>query len=108
MKRRPLAALEHRPWIAALLAAAGLTLLLPSAAALLLPTDVLDAAVALGEVRLRLGLGALFVVSAGVARLCLGRRRTYEEEEEELTAPVRLAGEGSASDPEAPARSYLR
>jgi hypothetical protein len=108
MKRRPLAALEQRPWIAALFAAAGLTLLLPSAAALLLPTDLLDAAIALGEARLKLGLAALFVVSTCVARLCLGRPRAYEEEEEELTAPVPLADRRGSAESEAPARSYLR
>jgi hypothetical protein len=108
MKRRPLAALEHRPWISALVAAAGLTLLLPSAAALLLPTDLLDAAIALGEARLKLGLAALFVVSACVARLCLGRRAAYEDEEEDLATPVPLPDGRGPAQGDGPARSYLR
>jgi hypothetical protein len=105
MKRRPLAALEHRPWIAALLAAAGVTLLLPSAAALLLPTDLLDAAIALGEARLKMGLAALFVLSGLFARLLLRRRDPTGEDDEELAPPISLAN-GRGTD--APARSYLR
>ena len=80
MKGHRLAALEKRPWTVAVVAAAGLTLLLPSGAALLAPPDLLDAAVALGEWRLKLSLLALFAISACLARLALRRRRRAEEE----------------------------
>jgi hypothetical protein len=107
MRRRPLAALEHRPWTVALIAAAGVTLLLPSALALLVPTELLDAAIALGELRLKLALAALFVMSACIARLCLWRREADEEDEDEAPAPLPMNGAARA-DREGPARSYLR
>jgi hypothetical protein len=109
MRRRALAALEHRPWTVALIAAAGCTLLFPSAAALLAPPDLLDAAVALGEFRLKVALAALFVLSACVARLCLWRRELYlEEDDDEAAAPLPLGENRHAPEREAPARSYLR
>jgi hypothetical protein len=116
MTRRRLAALEGRPWALALIAAAGTTLLLPSAAALLLPTDLLDAAISLGEWRLDLGIAGLFAVSASVARLCLRRRSFAEQEVDDPVAARPIAGVNgrpvSRVEQEAAtavaARSYLR
>ena len=82
---RPLA--ERRPWTMALVAASGLTLLLPSAFALLAPPELLDAAVALGDQRLGLGAFGVFVVSALLARLVMIRRRTPEERLSEQPDP---------------------
>ena len=75
-----LAALERRPWLLALVAASGVTLLVPSALALLLPPELLDAAVALGDQRLWAGLGALFALTAALARLSLRRPGRGDEE----------------------------
>ncbi len=86
--KRPLA--ERRPWTMALLAASGTTLLLPSAFALLAPPELIDAAVALGDRRLGLAVGGLFLVTVAVARLAMIRRRTPEESlsEQPDAAPV--------------------
>lgn len=89
-----LAALERRPWLLALVAACGVTLLVPSALALLLPPELLDAAVALGDQRLWVGLGALFALTAALARLS-------------LRGPGRGDEEPAAAEVEQP-RSYLR
>jgi len=82
---RPLA--ERRPWTMALVAASGLTLLLPSGFALLAPPELLDAAVALGDKRLGLCVGGIFVVSAAIARLFMIHRRTPEERLSEQPDP---------------------
>ena len=79
--------LERRPWALAAIAAAGITLLLPSAFALLAPPELLDAAVALGDRRLALALAALFLVSGGLVRLLLVRRRSQEEDLERDEEP---------------------
>jgi hypothetical protein len=104
-----LARLERRTWTLALVSAAGLTLLLPSGLALYGPPDLLDAAVALGDVRLGLGLLALFVASAGILRLLLRRRRLPEEQLDEEPAPARqeLPARGDQETAGA-ARAHLR
>ena len=84
---KKLQAMERRPWLLALLAAAGVTLLVPSALALLGPPELLDAAVALGDVRLGFGLFALFALSALLARLLFRRRREFDFAEEEEEPP---------------------
>ncbi|HET9751899.1 MAG TPA: hypothetical protein VFP52_03010 [Myxococcales bacterium] len=89
-----LAALERRPWLLALVVACGVTLLVPSALALLLPPELLDAAVALGDRNLWIALGALFALTASIARL--SARRPGRGDEEPPAAAVEQA------------RSYLR
>ena len=79
--------LERRPWALAAIAAIGITLLLSSAFALLAPPELLDAAVALGDRRLALALAALFLVSGGLVRLLLVRRRSQEEDLERAEEP---------------------
>jgi hypothetical protein len=69
-----------RPWTIALIAAAGLTLLAAGAFALLAPTELLEAAVGLGDRRLWAALAAAFAVFAVLARLLLLRRRTPEDD----------------------------
>ena len=102
MKRaaKRLALLERRPWTLALIGAAGLTLLLPSALALYGPPELLDAGIALGDARLALGLAGLFAIGAGILRLLLRRRRLAEEQLDE---------EPSLPHPDAaPTRAHLR
>jgi len=101
--------LERRPWMLAVLAGAGVTLLVPSALALYGPPELLDTAVALGDARLAAGLLGLFVVSTTLLRLLLRRRRRVEEELDEEppvqgTAPSREVQDASA----AAARAHLR
>jgi hypothetical protein len=104
-----LARLERRTWTLALVSAAGLTLLLPSALALYGPPDLLDAAVALGDLRLGIGLLALFVASAGLLRLLLRRRRLPEEQLDEEPAPARVEAVARADQEIAgTARAHLR
>jgi hypothetical protein len=88
--------MRPRPWLSAIAAAAGITLLVPAAFALLAPPEMLDEAVAMGDGRLVLALVSLFVVSACFARLSWRRREEPAEEE-----PA-LAVEKDAT------RSYLR
>jgi len=105
--RRSLVRLERSPWTLAVIAAGGITLLLPSAIALFGPPQWLDAAVALGDTGLALGLAGLFVVSAGVLRVALRRRRLPEEaidEEPANAAPSQDARDVSAHA----ARAHLR
>ncbi len=80
-----------RPWTFALIAAAGATLLVPSAFALFAPPQMLDAAVALGDRRLFAALALLFGVSLLLARLALWHRRTPEED---VAEPAPAAAEG--------------
>jgi hypothetical protein len=89
-----LASLERRPWLLALVAACGVTLLVPSALALLVPPELLDTAVALGDQRLWMALGVLFALSAALVRLSV--RKPGRGDEEPAAAAV-----------EQP-RSYLR
>ena len=97
---RRLALLERRPWTLALIGAAGLTLLVPSALALYGPPELLDAGIALGDARLALGLAGVFAFSAGALRLLLRRRRLAEEQfDEEPILPHPDA---------APTRAHLR
>lgn len=105
--RRSLVRLERSPWALALIAAAGATLLLPSALALFGPVEWLDGAAALPDAVLAGGLGALFAISAAVLRVALRRRRLAEEaidEEPAAAAPSRDPGEVPASA----ARAHLR
>jgi len=116
MMRHGLARLERRPWTLAVIAAAGITLLLPSGAALLLPPDLLDRAVALGDWRLELSLLGLFAISACLARLALRRRARAEEELEDAVSagPPAVGSHRPAPLVEredlaaGPARGYLR
>ena len=75
-----LVALERRPWLFALIVACGVTLLVPSALALLLPPELLDAAVALGDQRLWIALGVLFALTASLTRLSMRRPGRGDEE----------------------------
>lgn len=88
----PLPLLERSPWATSLLAAAGVTLGLPSALALLLPPDLLDAAWQLGDRRLILLLVGLFTISACIVRVSL-RRPTLAEDDvvEPARAPPPVA-----------------
>ena len=99
--------LERSPWTLAVIAAAGVTLLLPSAAALLGPPEWLDAAVALGDARLACGLAALFLVSAGVLRIALRRRRLAEEAVDEQP-PAPAPSPDAREVPASAARAQLR
>jgi len=98
MKARWLVALERRPWVPAIIASLGTTLLVLSALALLAPPEFLDAAVALGDRRLALILLALFAIAASVFRISFRRRSAEEEVDEGLgrAAPVGAKGAGSA------------
>ncbi len=69
-----------RPWTVALIAAAGATLLVPSAFALFAPPEMLEAAAALGDRLLWLLVGGLFAATALLARLALARRSAHEED----------------------------
>ncbi len=89
-----LATQQRRPWLVALVLACGVTLLVPSALALLVPPELLDAAVALGDQRLWMALGVLFALTAALARLS-------------LRGPGRGDEEPAAAAVEQP-RSYLR
>ena len=73
-------ALERRPWTLAVLAGAGVALLVCGATALLAPPDLLDAAVAAGDQKLWLGLAALFVAATLISRVAVHRRRSPEDE----------------------------
>jgi hypothetical protein len=106
---RKIALLERRPWPLALMAGGGLTLLLPSAVALYGPPELLDSAVALGDVRLASGLLGLFLVSTAVFRLLLRRRRLAEESVDEEPAPRRPAATArDVQETPAGARAHLR
>jgi hypothetical protein len=106
--RRSLFLLERRPWTLAVIAGLGVTLLLPSALALYGPPELLDAAIALGDVRLGLGLAALFFVSVAVLRVALRRRRLPEEAVDDEPAPAGPATRDAPTIPAAPARAHLR
>lgn len=105
--KRILARLERRPWTLAAVAAAGMTLLVPSALALYGPPELLDSAVALGNARLGLALAALFVLSCGVLRVALRRRRLREEEVDEEPPAERVARRDEAVA-SGGARAHLR
>ena len=103
---RSLLLLERRPWTLALISAAGLTLLVPSALALYGPPELLDAAIALGDGRLALGMAALFAGSAGILRLLLRRRRLPEEQIDEEPALPRH--DSTDAPPASAPRAHLR
>jgi hypothetical protein len=98
--------LERRPWTLALISAAGLTLLVPSALALYGPPELLDSAMALGDTRLALGIAALFAGSAGILRLLLRRRRLPEEQVDE--DPLLPRHESADAAPASAPRAHLR
>jgi hypothetical protein len=75
-----LESLERRPWLLALVAGAGITLLVPSALALVLPPELLDVAVAAGDRRLWLALGGLFSVATLITRVSLRRPGRGDED----------------------------
>jgi hypothetical protein len=75
------------PWIVALIAAAGATLLAASAFALYAPPEMLDTAVQMGDRRLWLTLFGVFGICAIAARIALIRRRSSEDQVVE-PAPV--------------------
>ena len=105
---RMLARLDRRPRALAAISALGLTLLVPSALALYGPPELLDSAIALGNARLLLGLGALFVLGWSVLRIALGRRRSREEEVDEQP-PERIAQRDSHEPvPSGATRAHLR
>ena len=95
---RRLLRLERRPWILALLAGAGITLLVPSALALYGPPEWLDAAASLGDANLVGALAGIFFVSTGVLRLLLRRRRLVEEELDELKGAIAGKDQNEVAD----------
>jgi hypothetical protein len=103
---RRMALLERRPWTLALIAAAGVALLVPSVLALYGPPEMLDSAVALGDTRLALGIAGLFVVSTGAFRLLLRRRRLAEEQVDEEPPPAE--SDPVHRPPSAAPRAHLR
>ena len=80
---------ERKPWATALLSATGVTLLVPGAAALLAPPEVLDGLWSLGDRKLILLVCALFAGSAAFSRLLLRRRPADDDYDAEalLLAP---------------------
>ena len=84
---RTAAAFLGSPWTAAVLSAAGVTLLVLGATALVLPPDLLDRVWPLGDRLLVSSLLALFLVSVLVARL-LASSRNADEVEPELPAAL--------------------
>ena len=106
--RRKLLRLERRPWTLALVAGAGLTLLLPSALALYGPPELLDSAVALGDARLIAGAATLFAISTCFFRLLLRRRRLAEEAVDEEPPPSRPAAAHDVTHARADAPAHLR
>jgi len=106
---RRLSRLERRPWTLAVLAGAGITLLVPSVLALYGPPELLDAAVAFGDAGLAAGLAGLFAISTLCLRLLLRRRRLVEEELDEEPPVQRNAPNHEVEDaPAAAARAHLR
>jgi len=107
--RGTLSGLDRRPWTLALIAGAGLTLLLPSALALYGPLELLDTAVRLGNARLAAGLATLFVVSTGCLRLLLRRRRRPEEDVDDGPPVQNATASADVKDaPAAASRAHLR
>jgi hypothetical protein len=95
MKAQWLVSIEKKPWALALIASLGTTLLLSSAAALVGPPELLDAAIALGDRRLALGLAGLFVLFLPMFRIAFARRRSAEEDvDATLPARSRAAAKG--------------
>lgn len=92
--------LENRPWALALIGAAGVTLLVPSAVSLTAPPEVLEGLILMGDARLLLSLSGLFAGSACVLRVLLRRRRLIEEALDEAPPPIQERAVSS--------RAYLR
>jgi hypothetical protein len=95
--------LENRPWILALIGAAGVTMLIPSALSLLAPPEVLDGIILLGDLRILLSLAGLFAGSACLLRVILRRRPLPEEELDAQPPPPVPVQERAVSS-----RAYLR
>jgi uncharacterized BrkB/YihY/UPF0761 family membrane protein len=104
--RRSLLRLERRPWTLAIIAALGVTLLIPSVLALYGPADLLDQAILLGDLRLLAGLATIFVLAACFFRVALRRRRLPEEAVDEEPAPAPPASEPGTMP--GTARAHLR
>ena len=104
--RRNLLRLERRPWTLAIVAALGVTLLIPSGLALYGPADLLDEAILLGDLRLIGGLATIFVLSACFFRIALRRRRLPEEAVDEERAPAPPASDAGTIP--GTARAHLR
>jgi hypothetical protein len=81
---------------------------LPSAAALYGPPELLDAAVALGDGLLGLGMAALFVGGTLVFRLLLRRRRLAEEAVDEDVVPGHPPPAHEFHEAPSAARAHLR
>ena len=95
--------LENRPWVLALIGAAGVTLLLPSAVSLFAPPEILDGIIVLGDARILLSLSGLFLGSACFLRVVLRRRPLPEEELDAEPLPPVPVQERAVSS-----RAYLR
>ena len=106
--RRTLLRIERRPWTLAAVAAAGLTLLLPSAVALYGPPELLDSAIRMGDAGLIAVAAGLFAVSTCVFRVLLRRRRLAEEAVDEEPGPSRPAPAHDVPHARADARAHLR
>jgi hypothetical protein len=105
---RRLLLLERRPWTLAAIAGLGLTLLVPSAVALYGPPELLDAAIALGDVRLAFGLAALLAISIAVLRVALRRRRLPEEAVDDDSVAAPPPAREPPAIPAGAARAHLR
>ena len=104
--RRSLVRLERSPWVLAVIAGAGATLIVPSAVALFGPAEWLDSAAALGDARLGFALASLFAVSTCVLRFVLRRRRLREEAIDEV--PIAPPAQDARDVPATTARAHLR
>lgn len=91
---RTLRALDRRPWLGALLAALGITSLLASGFALFAPPELLDEAWLLGDRKLLLLLGGLFLLSLCAARLSWRTPKAIEIEDDGPPPPPRRSSEG--------------
>jgi hypothetical protein len=70
---------QRRPWLFAALGGVGATLLCAGGFALFAPPRLIDRVATLGDARLAGSLAAILVVSCGLSRLLLLRRRLPEE-----------------------------
>lgn len=87
-------ALRQRPWLFALAAGAGATLLLVGGLALLSPLDLLDRLAALGDRVLAAGAAGAWVVATLVARAWLRPGRFSDEELEAAARKSQAAAPG--------------
>jgi hypothetical protein len=80
---------QRRPWLFAAIGGVGLTLLCAGGFALFAPPRLLDRAASVGDARLASSLAALFLVSCGLSRLLLFRRRLPEERVDDIPSRTR-------------------